>query len=205
MNTGNDDFLMMLGERACLGHDLIGGPAAVVAARQRRRAERAMLIAAVLDAQQSADAGLRRRANERCVTWKTQRRGERRQVRAGNKPLHRRQAAQRQSAASIGEGAGAAHDHAPQAGTRFRRAAHGLSEIRLGLGGYRTAVEDGDVRLRRVGDDGVTCSLDHRASRLGVVMISPTPERPEIHPHPTASCSAAERRAGHPHDTLGWF
>ena len=65
MNTGNDDFLMMLGERACLGHDLIGGPAAVVAARQRRRAERAMLIAAVLDAQQSADAGLRRRANKR--------------------------------------------------------------------------------------------------------------------------------------------
>src|SRR5256885_6046341 len=106
---------------------------------------------------------------------------------------------------SWGGGAGAARDPPPQAGGRSRRAAHRLSEIRLGLGRYGTAVEDGDVRLRRVGDDGVTCSLDHRASRLGVVMIGPTPEGPEIHPHPTVSCSAAERRAGHPDDACGWL
>ena len=58
VNPGDDDLGMPVGERPRLRDEVVDRSAAVRAARERRRAKRAVLVAAVLNAQERARRGL---------------------------------------------------------------------------------------------------------------------------------------------------
>ncbi len=211
VRSGDHDLGVMLGQRRRLAQQLVHGTTTVGAARHRGRAERAVLVAAVLDAQDRPDRGLT------TVLGRRQRVKHRRvraalpeecrylsQVGAGHHSLHRRQRAQRRLA--CGQRGRAAHHHAAQARVPRRRPPHGLARVALRFGRHRARVEHRQVRVRDVVHHLVAGAQRQRAHPFAVVVIGATAERAEMNLHQTFDATAGAFPAASTGTTVagGW-
>ena len=110
MRAREHDLGMYVGQARRFFNQLPSDAAAIRAARQRRRAKGAVLVAAVLNSQHSSDGALmngRRRGRVHA-----ERRGDLLDVGASNDALHGWKRAQRRL--TLGQRGGASHDHAPE-------------------------------------------------------------------------------------------
>ena len=147
VRPGEDDLGMMLGERARFRHERVGRATAIRAARERRRAEGAVLIAAVLDAQERArcrwcDVGSSRTGD--ADRARRSRRDRRPAITASTVGSERERGER-------SHGSAAAQPMTTLCSRRIARrgAAHRLSQIALRLARHRAAVEHRDVGVVR--------------------------------------------------------
>ena len=154
--------------------------AAMRAARERRRAEGAVLVAAVLDAQQRARAGLSRRRRRRSAARRRAPPRAPRDRRPATSASHRGSARESARRALGGERRGAAHHDRRSAGcwraarrTAWRRSAT-ASAVTAQLLNTATSASSGDA------DDRRRRGVDHRADRFGVVLVGATAEGAQV-------------------------
>jgi hypothetical protein len=185
VDAGEHDLAVMVGKFYSLVQQLVDPARPVSAARDSRRAESTVLVAAVLDAEQSAGACLRLGI----TYWGFPKSDCCRNVvdrRTVEYPLNRWQrskvwsAATSRSACTLSielERRSASHDEAAHPGILTSSATNGLPQISLRVSRNGAAVENGDVGSTHGINDLRTGSQCDRAESLAVVLIRTTAKR----------------------------
>src|ERR1051325_3466351 len=177
MHAGQHDLRMMHRQRACLIDQLGDRPRAVRAARQRRRAKRAVLVAAVLDLQKAAapcpgawprgvpDIDARRREHVD-------------RIRVRHNGPHARQCRDR---AVVERGRAPHHDRLRHA--LARDLPDETFELDFAFVSDGAGVDDGEIGERGIVHRHGAARVERRAHPLGVVLIRLAAERVEVDVH----------------------
>src|SRR5438034_1817548 len=177
---------MMLGERCGLGHQLRDPPRPIRPARDRRRAEGAVLVAAVLDLEPAA--GVRRESPQHGVHPRRLEPGGLEHWQRVGAPPPRAHGRKRRDRAAVAR-RGAAHHHgfepaaAPAPAPAPREPAYQAPEFRLALVGYRAGIHDREVRGSRVVHHDDALVRERLTHERRVVLVGLAAEGMEVDVH----------------------
>ena len=180
MHSGENDLLVIGGQNAGLLNDFVHRTRSARPPGNRRRAECAVLVTAVLDFQPGPGPS-RKGAQDRIYRRAIQSKGVQdvTRVRAchdGHDSGERRQ----HPVVNCG---GTSHDHGLQLRSLTAQASHEAAHFRLTRMGHRTRVDDGDVRHIRMGDGRCAGSLQRLSHRFRIVLVGLAAEGMEIDAH----------------------